>query len=218
MPSEARQAFDQNVEDISQLLELHRKEGGDQKGRRHGLEVLNKSAVVLITAFWESYCEDIASEGLVHLVEHLASAEELPDRLKKRVADALKAEKHEHAVWQIADQGWRDYLLEATEEPYIHRFNSPKADRIDKLFEDALGIKAISDSWKLPRMDPGKCRKRLAHFVEMRGAIAHRGHFKQSVKKPDVVKYLNLVKGLAAKTGRRVNSHVRHLTGTPLWT
>ena len=50
MASQARQAFDRNVMDVERLLEIHADVGGDVQGRRFGLEVLNKSAVVLITA------------------------------------------------------------------------------------------------------------------------------------------------------------------------
>lgn len=39
---------------------------GTARGRRFDLEVLNKSAIVLITSYWEAYCEDIAAEALDH--------------------------------------------------------------------------------------------------------------------------------------------------------
>ena len=68
MASKARKAYDANANDIERLLELHMQIGGGAPGRRYGLEVLNKSAVVLVTAFWEAYCEDIAAEGLEHIV------------------------------------------------------------------------------------------------------------------------------------------------------
>jgi hypothetical protein len=32
--------------------------------------VLNKSAIVLLTAFWEAYCEDLAAEALNHVGDH----------------------------------------------------------------------------------------------------------------------------------------------------
>ena len=54
MPSQARVAFDENVKDVQALIKLHKEKGGDSPGRRYGLEVLNKSALVLITAFWLS--------------------------------------------------------------------------------------------------------------------------------------------------------------------
>ena len=84
MPSKARAAFDENCRDVDKLLEIHADIGGDQVGRRWGLEVLNKSAVVLICAYWEAYCEDVAAEGLDHLVKHAKSARDLPDALRRR--------------------------------------------------------------------------------------------------------------------------------------
>lgn len=67
MVSLARKRFDENCGDVTRLLEIHGQIAGDAPGRKYRLEVLNKSAVVLITAFWEAYCEDIAAESLLHL-------------------------------------------------------------------------------------------------------------------------------------------------------
>ena len=78
MSSNARKAFDRNAEDVDRLLEIHQNLGGDAQGRRFRLEVLNKSAIILITAFWEAYCEDIAAEALEHVINHVPTASELP--------------------------------------------------------------------------------------------------------------------------------------------
>src|ERR1019366_3918284 len=101
------EAFDDNVQDIERLLELHVASGGAAKGRRFGLEVLNKSAIVLLTSFWEAYCEDIAAEALEHIVAHTPSADKLPKELKKVIAKELKEELNELAVWKLADGNWR---------------------------------------------------------------------------------------------------------------
>ena len=37
MASNARKAFDENLEDIAKLMEQHRQEGGMSPGRRYGL-------------------------------------------------------------------------------------------------------------------------------------------------------------------------------------
>jgi len=143
MPSKARKAFDANTKDIERLLELHTKEGGVQKGRRYGLEVLNKSAIVLITAYWEAYCEDIAAEGLEHIVKHSKSAEALPKELKKEIAKVINSNKNELELWKIADDGWRTYLKDRLSELQTHRnrrLNTPKSDNIDELFRSAVGI------------------------------------------------------------------------------
>ena len=46
-------------------------------GRRN-LEVLNKSAIVLLCAIWEAYCEDLADEALRHLLAYSRDYSALP--------------------------------------------------------------------------------------------------------------------------------------------
>ncbi len=86
MRSKAHKLFVENAQDIERLLKLHEELGGKSQGRRRGLEVLNKSAIVLITSIWEAYCEDIASEGLEHIVKHGRSPDTLPKEIKKIIA------------------------------------------------------------------------------------------------------------------------------------
>src|ERR1700722_5310371 len=111
MPSKARVSLDANLKDIRRLLNFHVIAGGSAPGRRYGLEVLNKSAIVLITAYWEAYCEDIAAEALRHIIDHAASADKLPSDLKKLIAKELKNDKHELAIWQLSDDGWRGIVV-----------------------------------------------------------------------------------------------------------
>lgn len=222
MASAARKAFDKNAKDIERLIELHAQKGGSQRGRRFGLEVLNKSAIVLITAFWEAYCEDVASEALAHIVKNAKSADALPTDLKKQVAAELKKHNHELELWKVADSGWRTYLndrLEALREARDRKLNTPKTANIDALFLSAVGIKKVSDSWHWGRkMSVKRASEKLDKFVELRGAIAHRGQHSASVTKAQVEDYFEFVKSLAAKTGGKVNSHVKTVTGKPLWT
>src|SRR5438309_5226988 len=115
MPSGARKSFDRNLGDIKRLVALHSMVGGTGAGRRYGLEVLNKSAIVLITAYWEAYCEDIAAEALAHIVAHARSSDVLPNELKKQLAKELKQAPHELELWKIADRGWKKYLSDRLE-------------------------------------------------------------------------------------------------------
>ena len=221
MASKARKSFDSNAKDIERLLEFHKQVGGNAPGRRYGLEVLNKSAIVLITAFWEAYCEDIAAEGLEHIVKHGKSANALPVELKKQVAKAVKAEKNELEIWSIADDGWRNYLkdrFEELKEQRDRRLNTPKTANIDELFRTAIGIEKISTSWSwAKKMSAKRASEKLDKFVELRGSIAHRGQHSKSVTKAQVTDYYEFVRSIVARTGGRVNAHVMKITGKPLW-
>ena len=149
MPSKARKSLDANLKDIGQLLALHQLVGGKGQGRRYGLEVLNKSAIVLITAYWEAYCEDIAAEALAHIVANSKSSAVLPNELKKQLAKELKDAAHELEIWKIADHGWKKHLSERLDKLKERRnwdFNTPKTDLTDKLFLHAIGVTKISSS------------------------------------------------------------------------
>src|SRR6266567_9089709 len=103
MPSKARVNFEANAADVSRLLEIHKYFGGDAKGRRFRLEVLNKSAIVLITAIWEAYCEDLAAEALQHLVKYAPNSTVLPKELKKRIPRNSRRTRtrFQSGLWQI---------------------------------------------------------------------------------------------------------------------
>jgi len=221
MPSKARIAFDKNSKDIELLLKIHEQKGGSLRGRRYQLEVLNKSAVVLITSFWEAYCEDIAAEGLAHLVKYAESADNLPKRLKKQIAEELKKDSDELALWSVADEGWKKLLnsrLNRLQEERNRKLNTPKSQNIDQLFQSAVGIIKISDSWKWsPTMNPNKARTKLDKYIALRGSIAHRGNALKTVTKSQVVDYFNFIKNLASTTGGKVNQHVKEITGIRLW-
>jgi hypothetical protein len=220
MGSAARKAFGQNCDDIDRLLEIHGDLGGDAPGRRRRLEVLNKSAIVLITAVWEAYCEDIVAEGLRHLVEHAPSADSLPKELRKQVLVELTAEKDQLAVWKLAGEGWRTVLearLERLEQERNRRLNTPKTVQINDLFLTGLGIPKISASWKWNRMSQTSAEQKLDRYVNLRGSIAHRGAGPGAVKKAQVTDYYGHVTRLVGKTGGRVNRIVSGATGKTLW-
>lgn len=220
MSSKARKSFDKNLCDIKRLMELHQQEGGTSPGRRYNLEVLNKSAIVLITAYWEAYCEDVAAEALKHIIKHAKTSDVLPKELKKAIAKELEEDKNDIAVWKVADGKWKDYLqsrLEEWQEARNRKLNTPKTENIDALFMSAVGIGRVSKSWKWASMSVLQAKTKLDEFVTLRGSIAHRGKPSESVTKAKVQDYLNFIQKLATRTGGKVSSHVKSSTGKPLW-
>lgn len=220
MPSKSRTAFTDNAKDVERLLEIHSDVGGDAKGRRFGLEVLNKSAIILVTAVWEAYCEDVASEALEHLVTHVPSGAALPVELKKKIAAETKADKNDLAMWDLADGGWKQKVkarLVALTADRNRKLNTPKTEQINELFASSIGLSRVSDSWRWKKMPVSTATAKLDRYVALRGSIAHRGAADAAVKKSQVLDYFEHVKKLVAKTGGSVNSHVRAATGKPLW-
>ncbi len=221
MGSLARRAFNQNRKDIHALLEFHREKVGDDRGRREArLEVLNKSAIVLMTACWEAYCEDIAAEAIEHLVVNLSDPVKLPKELRKRVVKSINEEVHELAMWNLANDGWKNYLkarLDKLRQERNWSFMSPKSEKVRDLFADALGIEDITSAWSWENMDCGNAAKKLDGLVELRGAVAHRVGATRVITKAQVTSYLTHVEHLVKKTGGRINTIMKQTTGVPLW-
>ena len=220
MPSKARKAFDANAEDIDRLLELHALVGGGARGKRIGLEVLNKSAIVLITATWEAYCEDLASEALQHMVRRAPNADRLSKHIKKQIAQELKSDLNEVAIWNLSVDGWRQFMSDRfgrlTEERN-RQLNTPKALQIDGLFNQAIGLDQVSKAWHWRKMSVSRARQKLDGYVTLRGDIAHRGRAAERCHKSQVTGYFGHVKKLVAKTGGEVNRFVKDATGKALW-
>lgn len=221
MPSTAQTLFDENAQDIKRLLKLHEEKGGTSQGRRRNLEVLNKSAIVLITSFWEAYCEDIAAEGLEHIVIHGESPDPLPKEIKQIIAKELKADLNELSVWSLCGNGWKHILkarLDRLREDRNKKLNAPKSQNIDALFMQSIGLSSVSSSWKwAKKMTVSRARNKLDNYAKLRGEIAHRGKSAKSVTKAQVEDYFDFIKKLVSKTSGAVNSHVEKVTGKPLW-
>jgi hypothetical protein len=220
MPSKARLAFNESESDIRRLLEIHGSLGGPAKGRRFKLEVLNKSAIVLITAIWEAYCEDLVAEAVRHIVQYARTGDALPLELRKKIAKELKGIPHELEIWKLADRGWKKVVtsrLASQMEERNRKLNTPKAQHIAELFSTALGLEDITRRWYWKRMSVGQAKAKLDKYIELRGAIAHRGKAAASCTKANVTQYLAHVKRLVGLTGGGVNGHVKKVTGRSLW-
>jgi len=184
------------------------------------LEVLNKSGVVLVCAFWEAFCEDLAFEALEHLVSNAKNYKGLPKRLQQQVATELKDDRDQLAVWRLADEGWRAHLrtrMEKLQDQLNRELNTPKSAPVDDFFERSVGISGISNSWKWPRMSNERAKARLDEFVTLRGDIAHRGKASEATKKKAVTDFLSHVTQLVTKTDDCVNASVDTACGVRLW-
>ena len=222
MTSQARDSFADHCGDIDRLFEIHTEISGELPGRRwQELESLHKSAIVLLTAFWEAFCEDLAAEALAHLVVNAHEAEALPADLRRLVAKELVADEHELAIWRVADDRWREVLtsrLERLQAVRNRKLNTPKTAQINDLFDKAVGLPMISASWQWNRMSATRAAEKLDAFIELRGEIAHRGAAVGAVTKDQVKVFYNHVQRLVTATEVHVQQRLEESTGTPPWT
>lgn len=215
----AHVAFQQNRVDVDRLMEFHRKETGDKQGRRWHVESLNKSAIVLLCAAWEAYCEDVVSVVVEHYVDLAPEASCLPHHLRKKITGELTAKDQTHRIWELAGDGWRDLLRARLQDLKAERdraLNTPKAEPLRLLFRHNVGCEDITKHWTWRRTKAGTACARLDEFVELRGAIAHRAEAATSVTKRNVVDATRLIRDLVNATDSAMIALALDATGTPL--
>lgn len=209
-----------NMNDVIQLVKLHVTLTGQEPGRRFGVEVLNKSAIVLVTACWEAYIEDLAEEAFDFLLDASLDHSGIPTKVQGLVGRSLKEEPDDKSVWKMADEGWRTVLQNYKAnvlKRYTGTLNTPRPDKIDKIFEELIGLQNLSSRWAWRHMSSGEAVNRLTKYIELRGAIAHRVSVRTAVRKSDAVEYASFVLRLAAKTTNTVGKYLTDITGQESW-
>lgn len=212
--------FNQNVSEVLRLVNIHEKITGTGPGRRNQVEVLNKSAIVLLVACWEAYVEDLASLAFDFLLANANVCDVFPNRVLTVAANEIRASHDHRRVWELAGDGWRNVLLahkKAVLAEYVGTFNTPKPEQIDNLFEQLLGLKSLSNSWIWPKTTSDNARKRLKQLVELRGDIAHRVKTSRGVTKAQVVRAAELIDRLATATSNIVREHLHARTNKYPW-
>jgi len=210
----------ENTEEVGRLVELHEEKTGTRPGRRFGVEILNKSAIVLLTACWEAFVEDTASAGFEFILQETTDPSKLPKHIRQRVAKLLKEDKHELKLWELAEGGWRNVLRAYKQQmlsAYLSFFHTPKAGNVDELFSALLDLPKLSDNWSWQNMPAQAARQRLADFIELRGYIAHRVKARQVVHKVAVTDYRSFINHLAVRSANVVRDHVHSLVAKHPW-
>ena len=111
MASGAKNRFDQQKGDIDQLWVIHQEFAGQGAGRKHGVEVINRAAIVFITACWESYVEDVCLEAFDFLLANASYPENFPARVRTLASKALRENPDQTQIWRLAGEGWKQVLV-----------------------------------------------------------------------------------------------------------
>ncbi|WP_281872872.1 HEPN domain-containing protein [Brachybacterium paraconglomeratum] len=207
-----------NLANAERLLAIHQEVAGGGPGRKWDVDVLHRSAVVLLCASWEAYCEDVVAEVIAHFTDH-APPLELPPALRKEIAKEFSAEGKSMLMWTLAGDGWQDVLrsrLAVFKKERDRGLNSPRPAPIQALFRDHVGYEDITAHWKWRGTTVAEAKAALNEFVELRGSIAHRVQALRRLTKRDVDKHIRLVKHLVDETDRAMVSHAHTVTGVNL--
>lgn len=194
-----------NVSEVKRLLEIHRKLTGDGPGRRYDVQVLNKSAVLLVVATWEYFVESLVLTGVNFMAAQSTSIDQLPSSLRSAVATKLEKDAHDHAVWRLSGDGWRQEIIKEA-QARITALNTPKATNVDNIVSCIFGIENLSSNWCWKGASAENVQRRLSSLLNLRHEIAHGVEASRSVTRQYVEQSNTLVIRLAAISSNRVRT------------
>jgi hypothetical protein len=205
-----------NMAEVSNLLDIHAYLSGTGPGRKHHVEILNKSAVVLIVACWEAFVEDTVQAALQFMVENCKDHATFPALILKRIASKHAGLK----AWDLAGDGWKQALHDNLSEVLartIGALNTPKTKQVNELFEKTIGLKNLSSSWKWKGRTVSQASKAIDDLITLRGSIAHQVKTSSAVHKKHADDAMELISRIAAKTSNVVRVHVHKQIGKYPW-
>lgn len=209
-----------NLAEVDRLLEIHSEIAGATVGRKYKVEVLNRSALVLLVACWEAFVEDLATNAFDFLLKNSDS----PDVFSKRVLVAatreLRTDPDESRIWAIAGDNWKRVLAmhrDATLKRYVGKLNTPRPEQVDSLFEELIGLRSLSKEWSWQKNPNADVLERLGHLIKRRGAIAHRVSEGAAVHKAYVRRSAEMIIRTSSISSNRVRDHLKIQTGKLPW-
>lgn len=215
------QGLTKNLEEVNRLLSIHSDISGSGPGRKRDVQVLNKSALIMLLACWEAYIEDAAENFFNFALENAEEPSVFPEHVLAIAAKEVK-KGDTSRLWALSGDGWKDELETHKNkilEKYIVKgsFNTPSAANIDRLFSELIGLTSLSKEWYWPGMSSQKACDKLAELIDIRGSIAHRVNASRTIYKKDVQDFKKFILRLAVISHNRSVALIKLRTGKDSW-
>lgn len=126
-------AFIDNLKEVDRLSGIHRQVTKRGPGRKQQVQILHKSAIVLLVACWEAYIEDLARETLIQMINQANDPKVFP----KNVLQIVASTQSGMSAWKLAGNGWQNVLhgnLTRVLSKTTGQLNTPKTAQTNKLF------------------------------------------------------------------------------------
>jgi hypothetical protein len=82
-----------NLKDVTRLKDIHGRITSKGPGRKRDVEVLHKSALVLLVACWEAFVEDMIEAALGWMILHAKDYKAFPSVVLDRIASTHQGAK-----------------------------------------------------------------------------------------------------------------------------
>src|SRR5699024_9251579 len=178
------------------------------------------SVILLLVACWEDFIEDLVCSTFDAIFDKAQEPDVFPNKVLSLAGRSARTSANELEIWNLAGTGWKTILASHRDEilkRHVGRFNTPKPEFIDPLFERMTGLKNISSHWSWPGMSATGASRKLVKLVELRGQIAHKVSTENSVTKAQLMDYTHFIKRLAAISSNEAGLFVENRVQERPW-
>jgi hypothetical protein len=218
MPSQACRVFRHNRTEVQRLFSFYVSVGHGSR-ERELKQVLHRAAVVMITTYWEVYCEDVIVEALMHLADHLDAPDAVSEPIKAAIAMHLRDKTKGHSPWRLAGEGWRQVLRDyatGTLAGHSWGIDNPSSKSIANLFVRAVGV-SVTEAWECDGRPRDAVIADLDRWIHIRHEIVHKGSSNTPLSKAEVKRYLLHVQRLVKATDEYLRGLLQAHTKVAPW-
>ena len=97
----------ENLSAVRTLVDIHGRLTGSKRGRRHDVDVLNSSGVVLLVACWESFVEQVAVSAFDFILDNGKDPSVFPAKVLALAGSAAPVGQGRTTHLELAGDGWR---------------------------------------------------------------------------------------------------------------
>lgn len=199
--------LNKNIQDVRRLMKI-----ASERKAYNDKQVLRHAAIVLFTACWETFIEDLAQSAFEFLCKRAKRPKMLPNTLKSHISDNLKKEKNPLIMWELAGSGWKKFIKKHGKTVISNTtdgVSNPSGDTVDNLFLKMIGLKNLSKCWKWRGVSSAEStRRKLGYYLKVRGQIAHRTSPDNKITRNFVFKYTDFIFRLAVRSNNKVREYL----------
>lgn len=177
--------------------------------------IVSSSGVVLLVASCEAALEDILRFAMDRLLDLAQEPSSLPGNLSKSVQTQISKPNNIQKMWALAGDGWKGVCQEQIEFN-ISKVHSAKPDTIDKLYENTLGLKGLSDCWAWEGATADQNKSALIELIDVRSEIAHTGKTNNPLDQKYLLGSLDLVSKIVLSTINKTHELMHKKYGIPI--
>jgi hypothetical protein len=204
--------FISNTRDALALIDI-----ADQTDDQVSAQLICRSSIVLVIAYWQNYNERLLLDFSEVLRQRARQGDDLPQKVRKEIGKWVLREQNIHAhpekaallIWQYASGRWRDDYGEFVEDK-TEKLNTPNSKNLQSLYQAILGIDEIAAEWSSDSLDDVTAAEYLDAFLDKRHEIAH-GAFSGELDTTDIRNQIAFLSTIAQDTYIASSNHMAEI-------